>query len=57
MDVPLLFTLLGPAFVLLGAWRWCGAQRARHQARAWWWLGGLFSLVAVWLYWAVPAGS
>jgi len=56
MDVPLLFALLGPAFLLLGARRWGGTARARIQARTWLLLGGIFSLVAVWLYWATPGG-
>ncbi len=56
MEVPLLFALLGPALLLLGAWHWGGTARARIQARTWLLLGGIFSLVAVWLYWAAPGG-
>jgi hypothetical protein len=56
MDVPLLFALLGPACLLLGALRWWSEGHARSQARTWLLLGAMFSLVAVWLHWAAPGG-
>jgi uncharacterized membrane protein HdeD (DUF308 family) len=56
MDVAMLFTLLGPAFLLLGAWRWSRGVHARPQAGTWLLVGSLFSLVAAWLRWAAPGG-
>jgi hypothetical protein len=56
IDVPLLFAVLGPAFLLVGVWRWWGTTHARIQARTWLLLGSLFSLAAAGLHWVAPGG-
>ena len=54
IDTPLIFAVLGPAFLLLGAWRWVGAGRPGPQARTWLLVGAIFSAVALWLTWYAP---
>ena len=51
IDAPLIFAVLGPAFLLLGAWRWVSARRVGPQARTWLLIGAIFSAVALWLAW------
>jgi hypothetical protein len=48
----LIFTVLGPVFLILGAWRCIGAARVVPQARAWLIVGLIFSAVAVYLWWS-----
>jgi hypothetical protein len=45
----LIFTILGPLFLLLGGWRAIGAGRLVPQARTWLIIGAIFSAVALWL--------
>jgi hypothetical protein len=50
LGAPLIFAVLGPCFLLLGAWRWLAAGRVVPQARAWLIVGAIFSAVALWLW-------
>ena len=54
IDTSLIFAVLGPAFLLLGALRWASAGRAGSQARTWLLVGAIFSAVALWLAWNTP---
>ena len=49
IDVKLLFAILGSAFLLLGCWRCLRAGRLVVQARTFFLVGSIFSLVALWL--------
>jgi hypothetical protein len=49
MEAKLIFTILGPVFLLLGVSRWVQAGRIVPQAKTWFIVGGIFSAVAVWL--------
>ena len=51
----LIFAILGPLFLLLGAWRCVSAGRFVPQGRTWLIIGVIFSAVAVWLWWAQAA--
>lgn len=53
----LVFTILGPLFLLLGAWRCISAGGLVPQARTWLLVGAIFSAVAVWLWLAQAAGK
>ena len=46
----LVFSVLGPLFLLLGAWRCLGAGSLVPQGRTWLVVGVIFSAVAVWLW-------
>ena len=51
-----IFSVLGPLFLLLGAWRCVRAGALVSQGRTWLIIGAIFSAVAVWLAFAgVPA--
>jgi hypothetical protein len=49
MNVPLIFAILGPLFLLLALTRTVQARKLVPQARAWLIVGTIFSLVALWL--------
>ena len=49
-DAKLIFAVLGPVFLVLGALSCLHAGRIRPQARAWLIVGAIFSAVAVWLW-------
>ena len=51
----LIFAVLGPLFLLLGAWRCIRAGSLVPQARTWLILGLIFSAVAVYLGWSLTA--
>jgi uncharacterized membrane protein HdeD (DUF308 family) len=51
----LVFSVLGPLFLLIGAVRCLAARRLVPQGRVWLIVGSIFSLVAVWLWWSSPA--
>jgi hypothetical protein len=51
IDTNLIFAVLGPAFLLLGVWRWVGTGQVGPQARTWLLIGAIFSAVALWLAW------
>ncbi|MGY4828965.1 hypothetical protein ACVNIS_10345 [Sphaerotilaceae bacterium SBD11-9] len=55
IDPKLVFSVLGPLFLLLAAWRVLGAGRFVPQATAWLSIGAIFSGVAIWLWWQAPA--
>lgn len=46
------FTVLGPIFLLLGAWRCISAGSLVPQARTWLLIGAVFSGVALYLGWS-----
>ena len=50
----LVFTVLGPLFVLAGAWRCLGTDRNMIQGRTWLIIGAIFSAVALYLWWSQP---
>ena len=47
----LIFTVLGPLFLLLGAWRCISAGHFESPGRTWVLIGVIFSAVAAWLWW------
>ena len=49
IDTNLIFAVLGPAFLLLGAWRWVGTGQVGPEARTWLLIGAIFSAIALWL--------
>ena len=49
-DPKLLFAVLGPLFLVLGAWRGLHAGTLVPQARTWLLLGAIFSAIAAWLW-------
>ena len=51
----LVFTVLGPLFLLAGAWRCLGTDRNTIQGRTWLIIGAIFSAVAVYLWWLQAA--
>lgn len=51
----LIFTVLGPLFLMLGAWRCISAGGLVPQGRTWLIIGAIFSAVAVWLWWSHAA--
>ena len=55
LDVRLIFSVLGPLFLLLAGWRCLQAGRFVPQAKAWLIIGIVFSLVAAWLWWYQPS--
>ena len=52
MSAATIFTILGPLFLLLGAWRGARAGFSHPQARTWLLVGVIFSAVAAWLRWS-----
>lgn len=50
VDAKTIFAVLGPLFLLLAAWRTVQARALVPQARTWWIVGTIFSLVALWLW-------
>lgn len=50
LDAKTILAVLGPLFLLLAAWRTVQARRLVPQARTWWIVGGVFSLVSLWLW-------
>ena len=55
-DAKLIFAVLGPVFLVLGAARWLRAGRLGSQAKTWLLTGGIFWAVAAWLWWGVSQG-
>ena len=51
----LIFAVLGPLVLLLGAWRCISAASFVPQGRTWLIIGAIFSAVAVWLWWSQAA--
>ncbi len=47
----LVFAVLGPLFLLAGAWRCLGRDRRPIQGRTWLVVGAIFSAVALYLGW------
>ena len=54
IDAKTILAILGPLFLLLALWRTVRARALVPQARTWWIIGTIFSLVALWL-WFGPA--
>ena len=50
IDAKTIFAILGPVFLVLALWRTAQARKVGPQARAWWIVGTIFSLVALWLW-------
>lgn len=48
----LVFTVLGPIFLMLGTWRCISAGSLVPQARTWLLIGVIFSVVAAYLWWS-----
>ena len=56
VSAQLIFSVLGPLFLLLGAWRCVRAGALVSQGHTWLIIGAIFSAVAVWLaFVGVPA--
>ncbi len=51
IDTRLIFTIIGPLFLLLAGWRCVQAGRLVPQAKTWLIIGVVFSAVAAWLWW------
>jgi hypothetical protein len=54
MFTHIVFTVLGPFFLVLGTRAWLQAGSMVPKARAWIILGVCFSVVAAWLWWNSP---
>jgi hypothetical protein len=52
MTAATIFTILGPLFLLLGAWRAVRSGGSHPQARSWLIIGVIFCAVAAWLHWS-----
>jgi hypothetical protein len=50
LDVRLVFSILGPLFLVLGTWRAVTHGPMSPQARTWLLVGAIFSTVALWLW-------
>lgn len=50
IDAKLVFALLGPALLVLGALRWWRAGEFMVQGRIWMVVGAIFSAMAAWLW-------
>lgn len=50
LDAKTILAILGPLFLLLAAWRTARAGALVPQARTWFIVGAIFSLVALWLW-------
>ena len=57
LTAQLIFAILGPLFLLLGAWRCITAGSFVPQGRTWLIIGVIFSAVAVWLWWSQAAAG
>ena len=57
LTAQLIFAILGPLFLLLGAWRCIRAGSLVPQARTWLIIGVIFSAVAGWLWWSQAAAG
>lgn len=57
LTAQLIFAILGPLFLLLGAWRCIRAGSCVPQGRTWLIIGVIFSAVAVWLWWSQAAAG
>ena len=57
LTAQLMFAILGPLFLLLGAWRCITAGSFVPQGRTWLIIGVIFSAVAVWLWWSQAAAG
>ena len=51
-DAQHIFAVLGPIFLMLGAWRCINAGSLVPQARTWLLIGVIFSGVAAYLWWS-----
>ena len=51
IDTKLIFAILGPLFLVLGAGRCLAAGHLHPQCRIWLLVGAIFSAVAAWLWW------
>jgi hypothetical protein len=56
IDPKLVFSVLGPLFLLLAAGQWWRGGRLRPSGRAWLRIGLIFLLVAAWLWWSRRGG-
>jgi hypothetical protein len=54
ISAQLVFSVLGPLFLVLGAWRCIGAAKTVPQGRTWLIIGLIFSAVAAYLWWSQP---
>ncbi|WOB06084.1 hypothetical protein [Piscinibacter gummiphilus] len=50
IDAKTILAILGPLFLLLATWRAVQAGALVPQARTWFIVGTIFSLVALWLW-------
>ena len=50
IDTKIIFTILGPLFLLLAGWRTLRAGTLVPQAKTWLIIGIIFSAVALWLW-------
>ena len=50
IDAKIVITVLGPLFLLAGAWRFSQAGRLVPQAKTWLIIGSIFIAVAAWLW-------
>jgi surface polysaccharide O-acyltransferase-like enzyme len=50
IDTRLIFSVLGPLFLVLSGWRYIKAGRLVPQAKTWLIIGIIFSAVAAWLW-------
>jgi hypothetical protein len=50
LDAKTILAVLGPLFLLLATWRAVQARALVPQARTWFIVGTVFSLVALWLW-------
>ena len=50
IDTKIVFTVIGPLFLLLAGWRYLRAGSLVPQAKTWLIIGIVFSLVAAWLW-------
>lgn len=54
MFTHIVFTILGPLFLVLGTRAWLEAGSMVPKARTWLALGLCFSVVSAWLWWKSP---
>ena len=51
IDAKLIFSVIGPLFLLLAAAQWWRGGKLRPSGHAWLRVGLIFGAVAVWLWW------
>ena len=51
IDAKLIFSVIGPLFLLLAAAQWWHGGKLRPSGHAWLRVGLIFGAVAVWLWW------